>query len=194
MGARTMRELASSAARAALCDMPWPPTDGDLQVDAVLARIADLPLPEMPQPASREPAGWGWRSGPNNEYYTNGPFADRADAVAALDGERGYIVEAVQGAVRFDAERLINDQYFEDDSNFDFDNMEPDRTGGGDVADAADAELQALLDGWVARWRHTFVTPNMFAATRGEEFVAGVCEDCGQDCGDACPADQEDAA
>ncbi|KQM88617.1 hypothetical protein ASE67_02435 [Sphingomonas sp. Leaf23] len=41
--AAAMRERAAIAARDAMCDQEWPPTDGDRQIDEVLAAIRALP-------------------------------------------------------------------------------------------------------------------------------------------------------
>lgn len=114
---------------------------------------------------------WKWWSGSNNELYANGPFLTREEAIDALCDEGGFIVEAQQGAVRFSAKRLLDDQYFEDEDGFDFENVEPDRIGNPAEIARADEELQALLDGWVNKWRHTFVTPNLFVAQRNEERI-----------------------
>ncbi|RHZ96495.1 hypothetical protein D1114_07240 [Cereibacter sphaeroides] len=56
---------------------------------------------ESAKPAEAAPAadagdGWGWWSGYDGEHYGNGPFATRDEAVRALCGRGGYIVEARQ--------------------------------------------------------------------------------------------------
>lgn len=117
---------------------------------------------------------WGWWAGANEEFFAyGGPFPTRDEAIDAgrdgADGEGFWIVEAVQQEVRFSGEALIEAQYFENDDYFGED-ADPDRLG---ESSAADAELQALLDVWTEKWRHTFVTPNMFAAQRSLEFVKG---------------------
>lgn len=114
---------------------------------------------------------WKWWSGSNDELYTNGPFATKEEAVAELDGGGGYIVEAVSARVRFSAARLIDQQYFEDDDYFSGEHGEPDRIGDGELIAQADAELQAALDAWLGKWRHTFVTPEMFANSRNHESI-----------------------
>lgn len=130
------------------------------------------PDPKGPAMTDKTETGWQWWSGPNNDYFVNGPFATREEAVDELDGEDGYVIEALKHApVSFDAERLIEDQYANSEDLFDFDHCEPGRKGSkADIA-AADAELQALLDAWCAKHGHTFNQPNMFAASRGEEFI-----------------------
>jgi hypothetical protein len=118
---------------------------------------------------------WCWWAGRDEEWFTEGPFKSREEAVEAGEGiaedyglDQFCIIEAVQGAVSFSAERLIEAQYAEDDDNFDYDHSEPGRLG--DHA-AADAELQALLDAWTDKYRHTFVTPGLFLKQRNREFL-----------------------
>lgn len=147
----------------------------ELSMAASAGIASDQPIPTFPAPPPAKSTDWAWWSGPDDEYYRNGPFATREEALVELDEEGGYIIEAQMNAVTFSADMLINNQYFEDEG-FDFDNCEPDRIGGADAIGAADAELQALLDGWLDRWRHTFVAPNMFAGSRNGECVAGVAE------------------
>lgn len=112
---------------------------------------------------------WKWYSGPNDEHYTNGPFDTREEAVAALEGDAGHVIEAMKHDVHFTVERLIENQYDENDDLFDYDNAEPGRIGDWKTADA---ELQALLDGWVDKHRDTFVEPNMFVSTRNDAVIA----------------------
>ena len=116
-----------------------------------------------------------WYSGSTEEYFQNGPFDTRQEAVDALDGEGGWIIEAETYAIAFSAQRLIEDQYFEDNGIFDWDHLEPDRLQG---AVEADVELQQLLDDWLDKWRHTFVQPNMFCRHGVAEFIP---EDTGND-------------
>lgn len=118
--------------------------------------------------------GWGWWAGPDQEIFRyGGPFATREEAIEcgrenADPGEGFFIVEAAQHQIRLSARRLIEDQYFDNDDFFDCENAEPDR-----MADhkGADAELQALLDAWVEKHRATFISPNMFAASRNEAWI-----------------------
>jgi hypothetical protein len=138
--------------------------------------IADgVPIPAYLHPKQKESGGWAWWAGLGCEYFTAGPFVSRADAVEVgageFDGDGFHILEAAQHQVRFSAERLIESQYFEDDDFFSGEHSDPDRIGGADVIKAADAELQALLDWWAARWRHTFVQPEMFAVQRNAEWI-----------------------
>lgn len=117
-----------------------------------------------------------WWAGSDDEWFTEGPFETREDAVAEgqrlaeedeLDGF--YIALAVQQHVSFSAHRMISEQYFEHDDWFDYERVEPNRLGD---AEAADKELQTLIDGWLNRWRHTFVQPTMFASCKSEWIKA----------------------
>lgn len=119
-----------------------------------------------------------WWAGKSEEYFGLGPVATREDAIAegrADDPGAGFfIIEAAVHKVRFSADRLIEDQFFENDDLFDCDHVEPDRLG--DHA-TADAELQVLLDGWVEKHRATFTQPNMFRASRNLEWIEPLPED-----------------
>lgn len=125
---------------------------------------------EVP-PTHKNAGGMAWWSGSNEEYFTNGPFDTREDAVAALDGEGGYVVKAALMPITFSAASLIDDQYFECDDYFSGEHGEPERVGFGDAVALADAELQALLDAWTARWRHTFNQPEMFGRMGEVEYI-----------------------
>lgn len=120
---------------------------------------------------------WQWWSGTNDEYMTNGPFACREDAIEALDGYGGYIVEAKRYPITFSAERLINEQYFECEDYFCGEYTEPARYGDADFVATADAELQQLLDGWLAKWSVSFIQPEMFCRQRNDEYIPADGED-----------------
>ena len=125
---------------------------------------------EGPVASTLSGPGWEWWSGPSDEWYSHGPFATREEAVAALDGDAGYVTEAHPPApIRLSAEQLLEDQYFENNDDFDFDHAEPDRRGDARTIAAADAELQVLLDRWCDRAGHTFVRVNLFGGTRNGE-------------------------
>lgn len=127
-----------------------------------------------PSAASSDP-DWQWWSGPNEEWYPNGPFATRDEAVAALDGAAGYVTEALPPApIHLSAEQLLEDQFFENNDHFDFDHAEPDRRGDDAAIVAADAELQVLLDRWCDRAGHTFARGNLFVGQRNGQHVDAV--------------------
>lgn len=137
----------------------------------VAAHAAKLRAQITP-PAVDAATDWRWWSGTNDEWYSNGPFDTRDQAVAALDGHGGYIVEAQNGVIHFSADRLIQHQYYDDEDLFAYDyGDEPERRGPIAAIEAADAELQILLDSWLNRHRATFMPPVTFAATRNAEKV-----------------------
>jgi len=115
-------------------------------------------------------SNWQWWSGDNDEHFTNGPFETREDAIEALDGDGGYVIEAERHVVTFSAERLINDQYFDCEDYFSGDYSEPARYGSEEFVKQADAELQQLLDNWLAKWSVCFVQPEMFCRQRNDEY------------------------
>lgn len=134
----------------------------DLTADQRAEMRGDGPAAStMPDP------GWQWWSGPSDGWYSHGPFATREEAVAALAGDAGYVTEAHPPApIRLSAEQLLEEQYFENNDDFDFDHAEPDRRGDAAAIAAADAELQVLLDRWCDRAGHTFERGNLFGGTR----------------------------
>lgn len=120
---------------------------------------------EEAQTCPFEPEGGQWWAGTNDEWFTIGPLPSREGVIAEarhqLPGESFHICRAALQQVSFSAERMIEDQYFEQEDLFSYeDGNDPDRVG--DHA-AADAELQAFLDDWTERYRHTFVRPTLFA-------------------------------
>lgn len=122
--------------------------------------------------------GWSWWAGSSNEWYSCGPFETRDDAIVAgrhaFGGADFCIVEGAQKYLRFDADDLIQHQYFDADELFSYDDGgEPERIGSVAAINEADAELQAALDAWVAKWGHTLAPPTLFAGTRNEETIPG---------------------
>jgi hypothetical protein len=121
---------------------------------------------------------WRWYGGDNDEFYNVGPCATREEAIAEARARYGadvrlYVVEGAPQALQPpDAEDVIL-HYLEGSAQdgFDAEHRECDREGGADQVRAADEELQELLNGWLDRWRHTFATPNLFAACRNEEVI-----------------------
>lgn len=118
----------------------------------------------------------GWWVSHDGEIYTDGPYETRAAAILAggdlHGGDEFYILEGSLTSKPFslNAERVLEDQYFENDNLFSFvdDGTEPDRRGKWAEADK---ELQELLDGWLTKHRKTFVEPTVFAWTRNEEEI-----------------------
>lgn len=114
---------------------------------------------------------WQWFSGCDDEYFTNGPFKCREDAIEALDGEGGHIIEAQRYPIKFNVARLIEDQYFDCDDYFSGEYETAARAGSEEFVAAADAELQALLDAWTVKWAASFVQPEMFCRQRNDEEI-----------------------
>lgn len=94
---------------------------------------------------------WKWYSGSNDEEFHNGPFDAREDAVDALDGYGGYVIEAVKYDLRLSdlfqvssfleqAEDSVDDLYNEDYSLI-FDTSE-------DQARDLQLLVRAAIDTW----------------------------------------------
>lgn len=131
--------------------------------------------PENPAPTKNIENDWKWWAGKSDEFFTDGPFDSREIAISEYSNNWGaddgfHIIEAIQGRLSFSADRMISDQYFENEDIFSVDGAEPVRLKG---ADEADKELQALLDGWVEKHKSTFVTPTLFLNQRNEEYISG---------------------
>jgi len=114
---------------------------------------------------------WQWWSGTDDEYFTNGPFDTRKEAIEALDGEGGHIIEAERYPIKFSAKRLIERQYLDCDDYFSGEYAEAARAGSEDFVAAADAELQEFLDLWTVKWAASFVQPEMFCRQRNAEYI-----------------------
>lgn len=121
----------------------------------------------------------GWYAGESDEYYTEGPFPSRQDAIEAgraeFDGGGFWVCKAQKQEVRFCAKTLIEDQYHENDDLFDYENSNgPERKG---EHEAADVELQTLLDQWTTRWKDTFAQPTLFYQSFSDEYIEGTGEE-----------------
>lgn len=119
---------------------------------------------------------WQWWAGRDEEYFTSGPFTSRDWAIAQgqndfCDDDTFLICEAQSHDLNLSAERLLDDQYFEDSEMFDYDNAEPEWRCPPEARKVASAALQAALDQWVAEFGHCLNTPNMFANVRNHETV-----------------------
>ena len=122
---------------------------------------------------------WGWYASLDEENYTEGPFDTRDEAIESLEGaiapppdirNEFYILEAKKADLKFNVERLIDDQYLDNDDLYhpDFDHCNPDRL---ENYKDADQELQVLLDNWMLRWKHTFVQSSYFSEMRNAEVI-----------------------
>lgn len=113
----------------------------------------------------------GWWASHDGEFYKVGPLATREEALTEgaeqFGGRAFYIVEAGLHEIKFSAAAIIDDQYFDDDDLW-YDSDGADRCGDSKVADA---ELQQLLDGWLAKHIGTFRSPTAFAWSRNEEMI-----------------------
>lgn len=130
-------------------------------------------------------AQWFWWAGRNEEWLNVGPERTREDVIAAAisdigEGEGDFIVlEGVMHEISLSASTVIDNAYehWGDDSDlFSMEQDPPEPQGSKEDEAAAEAEMQAFLDAWVAKWRHTLPTPNMFAATRNQETVRNLVD------------------
>jgi hypothetical protein len=121
---------------------------------------------------------WAWWAGRDEEWMQVGPCATREDAIhEGLDyfDDDFVVLEAKKAEIGLSATIMLDHAYecwADDDCLFSSEFDPPEPRGSVEDQRAAEAELQALLDNWVDKWRHTLPTPNMFAATRNLETVA----------------------
>lgn len=177
MGARSMRDHVETDLKDLIKrrEEAKSPKNGTAIIGACLGRIMDMPLPEMPLITASKGDGWGWWAGSTEEFMNHGgPERTREDAIAvgrdAADGEGFHIVEARLAEYKFSAERVIEDMLENAETVYE-DYAEI--VAPADEAAAATAELQSLLDGWVARHPSMFTPATSFRATRNLEFIEG---------------------
>jgi hypothetical protein len=136
--------------------------------------------PSEPGKAGIPNAKWHWWAGRDEEWLTVGPCNAREDAIAEAvcefgEGEGDFVIlEGVMHEISLSASSIIDDAYnrWADDSDlFSSESDAPEPCGSKEEQKAAESELQALLDAWVAKWRHTLPTPDMFASTRSLETI-----------------------
>lgn len=128
---------------------------------------------------STNTAKWHWWAGRDEEWLTIGPCNTREDAIAEGlcgfgEGEGDFVVlEGVMHEIGLSATSVLDGAYdnWADSDLFWTEHDAPEPQGSKEDQQSAQAELQTLLDGWVAKWRHTLPTPNMFAATRNCETI-----------------------
>lgn len=141
---------------------------------------ADKAMPKFPE------GRWQWWAGPNDEYYTSGPFESRDDAVAiatkegiglSVDGygQKFYIVEAKQDPISFGSHVDI-DQIFEiaEDNIRDSNEVGEDDDTVFDVSAEEQADLGRRIKLACIEWqlfhKRQFRT-SVFTETRNHEII-----------------------
>lgn len=118
---------------------------------------------------------WEWWAGLNEEFYTIGPFDEKAhainDGIVEFESEPFYVTCATRPPFSLDARALIEAQYYERDELFDYDHSEPGRQGSVADNDDADNALQVALDQWVHDYGHTYVQPTLFGKVKETTFI-----------------------
>ena len=116
---------------------------------------------------------WFWWSSTDEEHY-DGPFKTRAQAVAELDGEPGWVCEAHQASLRLadfvDAEAVLEraEDLACDYSNEDADTIfEPSPEQTADL----DARIKSAVNDWQDAHGLRFI-PWSFTEMRNKEKVA----------------------
>lgn len=128
---------------------------------------------------------WSWWAGADEEYLTIGPCATKEEAIEEAlsdigEGEGDFIVlEAVIQEISLSASAILDNAYehWSDCSDlFSMEHDAPEPRGSKEDQKAAETELQALLDAWVAKWRHTLPEPTVFAASRNQETIPNTAD------------------
>ena len=121
---------------------------------------------------------WKWYAGRDEERYVVGPLDCREDAIADgtdnFNEEDGFhIIEATKQVFPPpSANRIIEDMFENADDLFCIEDEYPEQCGTKEQQDAAEAELQVMLNDWMGKWREQiFPTPWVFGKTRNAEYI-----------------------
>ena len=115
---------------------------------------------------------WKWYSGSNDEEFCHGPFDTRDEAVDALDGYGGFVIEARKDDLRLSAQFSV-EAFFEaaEESVYDLSNEgDPIFDASSDQERDLQARVRAAIDAWQDAHGLKFV-PWCFAASRNEERI-----------------------
>lgn len=119
---------------------------------------------------------WKWYAGANEEEFHSGPFDTRQEAVDALDGEGGYVIEACKRpmdlASFFEIEQFLD--YAEQDA-YEMANESGDPLF--DVPTALAQELQRQIQDTIRRWQaqnNLVFIPWAFSHSRNLEPIHGI--------------------
>jgi len=121
---------------------------------------------------------WKWYAGSNEEEFHSGPFDSREEAIDALDGYGGFIIEAhkadIQLASYFDAVEFIENA---EENGYEF--SSPDGEYLFDVSTHQLLHLQEMVKDAISEWQKTHnlvFTPWAFSGTRNLERIDGEME------------------
>lgn len=121
---------------------------------------------------------WKWYAGDNDESLTLGPFDSREAAIAegtdyfADCADWLHILEAQKATFPPPSAHWIILDMFENASEGLFGEDYPEPLGTQEQHDEAEAELQALLNSWMDKWRNEiFPTPWTFNKIRNHDVI-----------------------
>lgn len=122
---------------------------------------------------------WKWYAGSNEEEFHSGPFDTREEAIVALDGYGGFIIEAHKSLLSlakfFDARDFL-DQAEEDA----WEHVNENGDLVFDVTNEQAADLETKVREAIVQWQesHNLVfEPWAFSGTRNLERINGEVED-----------------
>ena len=119
---------------------------------------------------------WKWYAGSNEETFHSGPFDTRQEAVDALDGEGGYVIEALKLPMAL-ASFFIVDDLLETAEELAYDMANED----GDplfcvkpeLANELEQQVRETIRAWQSQNNLVFI-PWMFSHSRNLEPIHGL--------------------
>lgn len=118
---------------------------------------------------------WKWYSGSNEEEFHHGPFETREEAVEALEGCRGFVIEAkkqqLQLSEHFNARDFID---LAEDNVYDLSNENGDIIF--DISNTDATVLQTVVRKAIDQWqrkRNLVFQPWVFSQSRNLESIDG---------------------
>ena len=118
---------------------------------------------------------WKWYAGSNDEEFHSGPFDTREEAIDALDGGRGFIIEAHKRpqalSSYFDATRFIEDA---EESVYELTNPdgEPLFEATSTQIDDLEKRVREAIDQWQEAHNLVFIS-GFFSQSRNLEILDG---------------------
>ena len=124
-------------------------------------------------------SNWAWYAGRSEDEFQSGPFSSREEAVEALEGEPGFIIEAykkpIELAQGFDAATFLDEceEHFCDLSN---EYGEPLFDTTAAQQNDLERRVREAISGWQEEHKLVFFSW-YFTGTRGLEYIHGEVSD-----------------
>ena len=119
---------------------------------------------------------WKWYAGSNGEEFHSGPFDTREEAIKALDGLNGFVIEARKTPIKLSS--YFDAEYFREVTEEDAcDLSNPDGDSIFNVSKAQMEDLQVRVRAAIDQWQEVnnlVFEPWAFTASRNLEKVDGL--------------------